>query len=158
MCNAWNHTPGCTCGWGGVFYGSGAPRGKRPSLILSSYINPGARCPVCRRPVFYFESRNGGRVFFDELGPPWPKHGCTDNGDEKAASPLSSANKTSTTYRWQLNGWSPFILELVYDYSPLLLRIDGKLDGEAVRVFVRKSRLPSIFDPREFLELSAIQC
>ena len=38
---------------------------------------PNARCPVCGDPVFFFMAANGGRVFFDDLGPPWPKHGCT---------------------------------------------------------------------------------
>ena len=38
---------------------------------------PNARCPVCYEPVFFFMAANGGRVFFDDLGPPWPKHGCT---------------------------------------------------------------------------------
>jgi len=26
----------------------------------------------------YFVRHNGGSVWFDELGPPWPKHGCFD--------------------------------------------------------------------------------
>ncbi|MGU3463584.1 hypothetical protein ACLBXO_01910 [Methylobacterium sp. C33D] len=38
---------------------------------------PNAHCPVCHQPVFFFMAANGGRVFFDDLGPPWPKHGCT---------------------------------------------------------------------------------
>jgi hypothetical protein len=28
--------------------------------------------------VYFYQSPYGGRVFFDELGPPWPKHPCTD--------------------------------------------------------------------------------
>jgi hypothetical protein len=32
---------------------------------------------VCRAPVFYYQSPSGGRVFFDHLGHPWPKHPCT---------------------------------------------------------------------------------
>ena len=51
----------------------------RPFKTIDSYVNPNARCPVCNARVFYFESRYGGRVFFDELGWPWPKHPCTDN-------------------------------------------------------------------------------
>lgn len=37
---------------------------------------PNARCPRCGDPVFFFMAANGGRVFFDHLGQPWPKHGC----------------------------------------------------------------------------------
>lgn len=44
------------------------------------YINPNANCPVCDAPVFYYQNEFGSRVFFDELGPPWPKHPCTDQG------------------------------------------------------------------------------
>jgi hypothetical protein len=45
-----------------------------------SYLNPNARCPVCGDAVFYYQSPFGGRVFFDDVGWPWPKHPCTDNG------------------------------------------------------------------------------
>ncbi|MES0098119.1 hypothetical protein [Mesorhizobium sp. M0019] len=44
-----------------------------------SYVNPNAHCPVCGKQVFYYQCPHGGRVFFDNLGWPWPKHGCTDN-------------------------------------------------------------------------------
>ena len=45
----------------------------------SRFVNPNANCPVCNAPVFYYQNEFGSRVFFDELGPPWPKHPCTDN-------------------------------------------------------------------------------
>lgn len=32
-------------------------------------------CPKCGAPV-YFVRHNGGSVWFDSLGPPWPKHEC----------------------------------------------------------------------------------
>lgn len=35
------------------------------------------RCPRCSRMV-YFVRHNGGSVWFDELGLPWPKHPCFD--------------------------------------------------------------------------------
>ena len=44
------------------------------------YAEPNGKCPVCKAPVYYYESPFGGRVFFDELGPPWTKHACTDSG------------------------------------------------------------------------------
>jgi len=34
---------------------------------------------VCGEDVFYYQNEFGSRVYFDELGPPWPKHPCTDN-------------------------------------------------------------------------------
>ncbi len=77
-CNAWNHPPDCDCGWGGdTGDGYGQPTGPHRSLGLADgFVNPNARCPVCGEPVFYYESENGGKVWFDELGPPWPKHSC----------------------------------------------------------------------------------
>ena len=46
-----------------------------------SYVNPNAHCPVCGAEVYFYQSPYGGRVFFDELGPPWPKHPCTSSDD-----------------------------------------------------------------------------
>ena len=34
-----------------------------------------SRCPLCRAAVFFIR-HNGGCVWVDELGWPWPKHGC----------------------------------------------------------------------------------
>lgn len=59
------------------------------------WVRPNARCPVCNARVFYFQNRGGSRVFFDRLGPPWPKHPCTDaaqlTGGRLAAPPRSAA-------------------------------------------------------------------
>lgn len=43
----------------------------------SRTVVPNAECPVCGSPVFFYQNQHGSRVFFDELGPPWPKHPCT---------------------------------------------------------------------------------
>jgi hypothetical protein len=98
MCNAWNHPADCNCGWGGDghfggggFGGYGGGGGSTfrstfdgevfefPFVTYPSYVNPNARCPVCGADVYFYQSPYGGRVFFDDLGPPWPKHPCTDN-------------------------------------------------------------------------------
>nr|CAD6602630.1 hypothetical protein RFYW14_01175 [Pseudorhizobium flavum] len=90
-----NHYSNCTCGWC-VNYG----RAKRIStdyrqdfrvrdakLLLKQraansfsgcFVNPNAKCPECGDPVFFYANSAGSRVFFDHLGPPWPKHWCTD--------------------------------------------------------------------------------
>lgn len=96
-CNAWNHPDDCECGWGGDTGGWGGGRSSSSNLVrrvlpadgriwaspggasADSYVNPNAHCPVCGATVFFYQSPHGGRVFFDELGPPWPKHPCTDN-------------------------------------------------------------------------------
>jgi len=43
------------------------------------FYAPNAKCPVCGASVFFYQNQQGSRVFFDDLGPPWPKHPCTDN-------------------------------------------------------------------------------
>jgi hypothetical protein len=56
------------------------PERARGDGTVASYVNPNARCPVCHAPVIFYRSPYDGRVFFDPpLGPPWPKHPCTDS-------------------------------------------------------------------------------
>ena len=47
--------------------------------VQGCFVNPNAKCPECGVPVFFYANAFGSRVYFDELGPPWPKHPCTDN-------------------------------------------------------------------------------
>lgn len=50
------------------------------------FVNPNAECPVCGEQVFYYQNEYGSKVYFDELGPPWPKHPCTDNSTHSGSS------------------------------------------------------------------------
>ncbi len=94
MCNAWNHSISCRCGWGGDghlgqrTYGNPGGYGARSFFSTErsrkvgthdSFVVANAKCPVCKEPVFFYQSEFGGRVFFDSLGWPWPKHPCTDS-------------------------------------------------------------------------------
>lgn len=95
-----NHYPHCTCGWCVNYGRSSAGRSvptesfiyRNAKLLLNQngansaagcYVNSNARCPVCSVPVFFYANAAGGRVYFDDLGPPWPKHPCTDNSRRK---------------------------------------------------------------------------
>lgn len=92
MCNAWNHSTDCTCGWGGDGHRGMSTGGwarstvrtvdpRRATLADRPFANsdtPNAYCPVCGAAVYFYQSPAGGRVFFDHLGHPWPKHPCTD--------------------------------------------------------------------------------
>lgn len=49
------------------------------SSATARLVVPNASCPVCGADVFFYRNEHGSRVYFDELGPPWPKHPCTDN-------------------------------------------------------------------------------
>lgn len=91
-CNAWNHPADCNCGWGGDTGGGGGysvarSPGSNLQALGQDFMNPNARCPVCSAPVYFYQSSNGGRVYFDELGPPWPKHPCMA---AQAAAKISS--------------------------------------------------------------------
>lgn len=56
------------------------PSGFCEKRIFSESDRKSARqtsCPMCKKEVWFVE-HNGGKVYFDELGDPWPKHGCMD--------------------------------------------------------------------------------
>ena len=92
----YNHYAGCGCGWcvgGGRFgdaqvdYASALRFADAKSLLKrcnartpqACFVNPNASCPVCGLAVFFYANQSGSKVYFDDLGPPWPKHPCTDN-------------------------------------------------------------------------------
>ncbi|WP_169973966.1 hypothetical protein [Tautonia rosea] len=114
MCNAWNHHADCSCGFGGENYSTSTTLTATGGLTsYERYLNPFARCPVCQAPVFFYQDTNGGRVFFDELGPPWPKHPCTDHSTSGLAIPIDRSLRRppdAPPPDWAREGWLPFIL------------------------------------------------
>jgi hypothetical protein len=162
MCNAWNHPPSCTCGWGGDGHAGrsgnyGAVDLARFSDLLRAaydqevrnYTTPNAKCPVCGRAVFFFQSQEGGRVFFDELGPPWPKHPCTaGTKNESQSLPVTttaSGNRPEEAMAasWRHAGWQPFRCHSAAPVPGLLncFALSGVFAGAPVAVFVRISRI-----------------
>lgn len=102
MCNAWNHPSGCDCGFGGDTGGGGWGWGATATAPVRTTWHHGdddfcrpTACSVCGASVF-FVRHNGGSVWFDELGWPWPKHGCFD--DDSTGSRLR-ANLTGPSTR-----------------------------------------------------------
>lgn len=123
-CNAWNHSADCECGWGGatgsfadVFVAPAPPprpasaaRACSRTATLETFTTPNARCPVCRAEVFFYQSPHGGRVFFDEIGPPWPKHPCTDRSHGNSRAPTRPASVYALrpiAPEWLRNDWLP---------------------------------------------------
>lgn len=134
MCNAWNHSASCRCGWGGEGHLGGGRSGEllaslRPSPFLLagtstirngrqciSFLTPNARCPICRAQVYFYQSPHGGRVFFDELGWPWPKHPCTDNHQHRTSTaPIISVGDDINQlalfhiHEWLGDGYVPLV-------------------------------------------------
>jgi hypothetical protein len=67
--------------WGGAtnIYSELLAQHRATESFTSNHVNPNAECPVCGALVFFYQNEFGSRVYFDELGPPWPKHPCTEN-------------------------------------------------------------------------------
>lgn len=66
-------------------------------------------CPVCQAPVFFYQNAAGSRVFFNHLGPPWPKHPCTSS--DRAPNPRSPGIAAEPPSE----GWRQMtVLELLY--------------------------------------------
>lgn len=149
------------CPFGGSSWGLGRPYTPRQSARgdwflfhfddYPTYTIPNARCPVCGAEVFFYQSPFGGRVFFDELGPPWPKHPCTDTDDGfrssfqlmdsarlaarihlvhskipegRQSSSQSAASERMHFPEWLRDGWRPFLCHRAIS-GPGGLRIEG---------------------------------
>jgi hypothetical protein len=48
-------------------------------------------CPICGALIFFHTNGNGDVVFFDELGPPWPKHPCLSTEESRRTASRSAA-------------------------------------------------------------------
>jgi hypothetical protein len=153
-CNAWNHASGCNCGWGGQWHGTYHGRNISQTVndnkinefyaaywtydrrtSYESYVNPNARCPVCGKTVFFYQSEYGGRVFFDELGPPWPKHLCTDNSAVYVpVSYLAPVRAKERNIKWQEKGWEPIsILASTVKENLTILKI-RRIDSDGMEI------------------------
>ena len=104
MCNAYNHPPGCTCGWGGdghsgqsfggVGYITGCSSTDYPVAWAERDFTTPTQCPSCAADVFFIR-HNGGSVWVDELGWPWPKHPCMDTDISARAFSTFAAQASS---------------------------------------------------------------
>lgn len=139
MCNAKNHRAYCPCAFGpragpGTdqrFPASGDLFSVSTPHRVTSYSHPNATCPVCGVAVFFYQSEHGGRVFFDELGPPWPKHPCTDSSLATTGTP-GTPRDGRRTFDWEAAGWGP-IDGLAATVDPKgVVQITGSWKGRSV--------------------------
>jgi hypothetical protein len=75
---------------------------KHRQLTVQSFTRP-TRCDICGGECFYYENEHGSKVFFDELGPPWPKHdhdACIKRQEKRPKPP----------WQWELAGYEPCVI------------------------------------------------
>lgn len=131
--------------------------------LSSAYVNPNATCPVCGAQVFFYQNESGSKVYFDELGPPWPKHPCTDllvsrvrsTGDGEITEPsIRKSDDIATIQRllqeafldpaasffktYKAKPWAPYHIEWCEKVgSESLLILSRVNDGPASRLFLK---------------------
>lgn len=106
-------------------------------------------CPICGDAVFLYQSQHGGRVFFDELGPPWPKHPCTDGARavQSAASLTTDPSLPTRRYSWQEAGWLP-VTDVIVDYAGAAhVRLRGKHNSQLLTLYISVTTVAAGTDP-----------
>lgn len=107
MCNAWNHSDDCDCGFGsdtggGVVQGAIQPViAKRYSWEAGRRITHPTSCWWCRKPVYFFRDENGGCALFDSLGWPWPIHECWE---QHRSDQTAFIQRIREEYRYRFSG------------------------------------------------------
>jgi hypothetical protein len=167
-CNAHNHPASCDCGWGGVWYGnvpygggartfrcedeqdSSSPRAVSIDRLVEadspqSLTIPNAKCPVCGCRVFFYQNEYGSRVFFDDLGPPWPKHRCTDNSwyASPASGKIVATNLEAERARRKVRvgEWRPCVIYRKNGPRPILKELGSE---KFVRLELSPAMLSSV--------------
>lgn len=134
--------------------------------LASTYVNPNARCPVCDASVFYYQNKHGSRVYFDDLGPPWPKHPCTDTVEfdigpsTESILPIVRSDAQIASIREWLqitefdfensnsatqspSAWAPYRLAWRGDWKRVSILILSRLsDGKPANLFLKVRNLP----------------
>lgn len=110
------HVGGVYCSAGSAgFVGAAVSKFEK----AESYLDPNARCPVCGAPVFFYRSPYNGRVFFDDVGWPWPKHPCTD----KYRGPDDGIVRSSGSFKFHFKGRDGELRD-VYVLTALEVRLE----------------------------------
>ena len=81
------------------------------------------------------------RVYFDELGPPWPKHPCTDRGILVNTMNLAyhdEARIMAPVYAWQKEGWSPLYVRSVRNIDQFVRKIIGIWADQKITIYTTK--------------------
>lgn len=127
--------------------------------IPRHYLQGNARCPICSASVYFFTLENNGRVYFDEIGPPWPKHPCTyrQEGPEASSSREGGSTSSDALARPWEAGW--ILLDQISVEAGELgtLRLSARMAEEDLITFVRDDAFGEVESPATFLQESYIQ-
>ena len=112
-CNGFNHAKDCQCNFRGGHPRSRPPvwRGWKRRAVKRYLSGPNAACPECHAPVYYIPGPKGGGAYYNQLGPPWPKHACTNN--PSPYSPYGRTGKPKLRNRrseFERDAWLPFLI------------------------------------------------
>lgn len=109
---------------------------KYRQLTVRSFTKP-TICEICRGECFYYENEYGSKVFFDELGPPWPVHDCIKRQQKRSKPP----------WQWELAGYEP---STIYKAIPvvhlqrLVVYVRQLANGQNVALCIGASDIESL--------------
>jgi len=158
-CNGFNHPPNCNCPWGpgyGRAYRDEAEVppsrqrhfGAQPSTKAERLVGitiPNAKCQYCQSPVFFYRSPYDGKVFFDSLGPPWPKHQCISS----SVIATRTADRPVST-DWESNGWIALLDVVLFEHNKRknTFRLTGNILGYPTTLYYSSTFLFEIEQAR----------
>lgn len=105
------------------------------TALAGGYVNPSARCPICGASVYFYKSPFGGKVYFERLGPPWPKHPCTSGS--------AISKKTHAFPAWQEDSWLPLTHATIREESAVrqIYSISGVVTNRECSFFFRSEEI-----------------
>lgn len=144
-----NHPPYCTCQ-----FCQPSRLAKKSHVIADLFSEEDSRhsytvpmvCSACGNAVFRYQSKHGGSAIFDELGPPWPKHPCSDGA---RAVRLSASDQSLPTrrYSWQEAGWLPITDLIVDPVGSNHVRLHGKHNSQLLTLYISVATVDAGADP-----------
>lgn len=149
-------------------YVSSENTGRSANKYTFKDITRKTKCPKCSEEVYYIK-HNGGSVWVDSLGWPWPKHACFDTETSsklysffKSKSYLNNSETITgvvTNVSWtKINGNSRIILNIKHKHGVKEIQIPGSfvannLNNTLVLVNMKKKKIVfSSFSESDILE------
>lgn len=132
--------------WSGWAYAPATvARATGATIAPGTWVDPTARCPVCGAEVFFYSNSYGSRVYFDDLGPPWPKHPCTDTSLPRSPSANVARSRGDSGLRERLvideandlvHLPGVFIVRAVAKQGPKRVVTMQEIGGEAIDILI----------------------